>query len=630
MSAIEHNRQVSLMLDYYLNFKSGPKYALMIKGPWGSGKSHFLKNYFQERNTQNKNQDKKILDSLIWVSLYGMNNAVAIDEEIFRQVHPLLGSKAARLTGRFLMAGLKLGVKLPDDITLTGNAPNINANDFAKNYDVDRVLVFDDLERCGMPISEALGYINNFVELGSSKVIVIANDDEIINSTSADRAQYIRIKEKLIGTTVQIEPDVESAFAEFADEAKEPFDQIIKDHQEIAVSTYRQSGFGNLRSLRHAILDFTHLLEGLDPSIINCKPLLSQLMERFVAMSAEIRAGKLNPDHIPFCKVPASLPQEGDITEDNAIKAFQRKFLTMDFSEPLLEREVWKCIFGFGLFDNKKINKSLLQSRYFLNNETEIWLRLWHFKSLSETDYQTIVEKSYQAIKTKKIRCLGEIKHIVALLMYLSEHGAFNRTQEEIAELGRALIDDLLIENELSDQAEVFYSDPLGWKGFEFISGADHFNKFSNYIDKIIDKAHRIARPKTVRKLLELMQKDMPAFVKSIVPGNHEGDRLAELPLARFVNADDFLTAAMSLKEDGPLKLSSAIEERYRKNATALFKDRVWLKRFMPILDLHLEKQKGKLAYFRLIPIREALDQAIHDADQGSQAYHERRRRLGF
>ena len=34
------------------------------------------------------------------------------------------------------------------------------------------IFVFDDLERCSMPINEALGYINHFVEQNNAKVLI--------------------------------------------------------------------------------------------------------------------------------------------------------------------------------------------------------------------------------------------------------------------------------------------------------------------------------------------------------------------------------------------------------------------------------------------------------------------------
>jgi hypothetical protein len=76
------------------------------------------------------------------------------------------------------------------------------------------VIVFDDVERCAIPICHLLGYINKFVEHGGFKVILVANENEILEREKADESNlnaYRRIKEKLIGKTFEIVPEIESA-----------------------------------------------------------------------------------------------------------------------------------------------------------------------------------------------------------------------------------------------------------------------------------------------------------------------------------------------------------------------------------------------------------------------------------
>lgn len=61
-------------------------------------------------------------------------------------------------------------------------------------------IIFDDLERCSIVIPNILGYINQFVENNGLKVIVIANEDEIIKLDQLDNKidnakAYLTIKE---------------------------------------------------------------------------------------------------------------------------------------------------------------------------------------------------------------------------------------------------------------------------------------------------------------------------------------------------------------------------------------------------------------------------------------------------
>src|SRR5690606_22201504 len=80
------------------------------------------------------------------------------------------------------------------------------------------LFIFDDLERCDLPINRVLGYINEFVEHEDRKVIIIANEKEIKGGED-----YGRIREKLIGKTLEIQ----SAF----EQALEAFTGSIQDSQ---------------------------------------------------------------------------------------------------------------------------------------------------------------------------------------------------------------------------------------------------------------------------------------------------------------------------------------------------------------------------------------------------------------
>lgn len=51
------------------------------------------------------------------------------------------------------------------------------------------ILVFNDFERCKIDIIELLGFISSFLEKGSLKIIVIANENEIINVQSIDKLE---------------------------------------------------------------------------------------------------------------------------------------------------------------------------------------------------------------------------------------------------------------------------------------------------------------------------------------------------------------------------------------------------------------------------------------------------------
>lgn len=59
-----------------------------------------------------------------------------------------------------------------DPITIfKGDNENIKGN---------RIIIFDDIERCKVPIDEVYGFINDFVEHSKCKIILISDEEKIL------------------------------------------------------------------------------------------------------------------------------------------------------------------------------------------------------------------------------------------------------------------------------------------------------------------------------------------------------------------------------------------------------------------------------------------------------------------
>ena len=85
----EPNKHIEDYLDYYFDGKKDFQYALLLNGAWGSGKTWFVKKYLEKKEDQGR--------QICYVSLNGLSKTSDIDESIFKSIHPILGSKGARL-----------------------------------------------------------------------------------------------------------------------------------------------------------------------------------------------------------------------------------------------------------------------------------------------------------------------------------------------------------------------------------------------------------------------------------------------------------------------------------------------------------------------------------------------------
>ena len=152
------------------------RYALLINGKWGSGKTYLVKETLIPHIKETKHD-------VNYLSLYGIKSSDeisqmlcvhAIKDKAPDKVKKALESKSGQIGTKIATVALRVGMNLAG----AGEIGIENITELLPNYD-NNVIIFDDLERCGCPINEVLGYINNFVEHSEASVILVANEEEI-------------------------------------------------------------------------------------------------------------------------------------------------------------------------------------------------------------------------------------------------------------------------------------------------------------------------------------------------------------------------------------------------------------------------------------------------------------------
>lgn len=255
---MDDNAAALAFLKNYCHDARKLRFAVMVSGPWGIGKTHFITRFLEEEEIGH-----------LYVSLYGLKNTEQIDDEFWRLCHPVLSSRPMKLLGAVAKGVLKGAVKVDldgdkkEEGTWSPSIPEI----VSKANPAGKVLVFDDLERCAMPIQEVLGYINALVEHSDFKVIILANEAKLLKqnvetvegtaSQAAKPDDYADIKEKLVGHTFEIRSAPEEALTSFLkDVAHDKAAKYLEKNRGAILAVYRLSGCENLRVLRHALWDF--------------------------------------------------------------------------------------------------------------------------------------------------------------------------------------------------------------------------------------------------------------------------------------------------------------------------------------------------------------------------------------
>ena len=297
-----HNQEIQDCLNDYLKIRK-PGYAVLLRGSWGSGKTFFVKEWLDALKTKKEDDDDFYTLEPIYVSLYGMTTASQIDEEMKRAVSPILHSKFMKAAGKMfkmaISAALRYNIDLNNDgvgdmkmectidpkALLGSEDPHVKGN---------RLVVFDDLERCHAGIKEVMGYINYYVEHIGCNVVIVGDDDKL-----KKKQDFQEIKEKTIGREFELDPDVDAAVDCFVCDENIRDKDYLGHNKELIKACFKVSRTNNLRLLKQSLCDFS-LMMGRIPSKTKNHPAFEKIKQRllanFVAVYAEDKGQEVNMD----------------------------------------------------------------------------------------------------------------------------------------------------------------------------------------------------------------------------------------------------------------------------------------------------------------------------------------------
>lgn len=326
------------ILEILNKYIKNPKmqYAILIDGEWGSGKTYFIKNKFVKGNK-----------NIIYIPLNGMKNREEIDKKIYYKIlennipdniTKSKGIKLVKKTGGAIFSITNELIKKVFSIDISG-IKNINGSEIIslfKNIS-DYVIVFDDLERCEMPISEILGYINDYVEHRNVKCVIVANEREINkinyddnyelkvlsclkddidygdkeeNSAYSSRdnkkvgiskiknrilnmyegnKKYKAIKEKLIGITIKYIPNIDRIYDQLIIEYKDQNEELykfLKENKDNCIDIFKLNNCNNIRTMIFIIDRFELLYNEINNIDIDKKNTIIKLVFRNVIFSS--------------------------------------------------------------------------------------------------------------------------------------------------------------------------------------------------------------------------------------------------------------------------------------------------------------------------------------------------------
>ncbi len=577
MEAADPNAHIKEYIRYYRTKEQeeGPGFAVMITGEWGVGKTHTVKAIIEA-------------EKHVWVSLYGLSDTSQIDYEIFRALHPLLSSKKARLFGKvakgFLRATVKIDLDGNDraDGSVSGKLPDVDLKEFS-DVESSGLLIFDDLERSNFQLpEEILGYINSLVEHHGLKAIVIGNEDELyqLESEKEKLKRYKRIREKLIGTTLKVEPDLHSALdtilgtaggdiKPFFDRNREAIDQFCYNEKPV-----------NFRIVKQVIWDFQRLYAELQESHKNCTSGLSSFFYLFLMVSYAWKQGKLPQKKIKTLETAGISERIGDNKGGPVTDLFERHNTNFSTSEYFLSGQLWLDIVCHGKLRSEELKKQLDESPSFQSvTEEPALLTVAYGLSREDAVFAEALAKLKLQIADRKLISRGEILHAVGISLWLKEnvfpepvdasdepseeHGAWKRIVEDwetyfsdLATNGKISpsLEDYRGEN---DREDVHFGLAI-WKN----ETAEFKNIRAQYINTL-SKEFRSEWEKVARDLMEQIPNDYRIFYQGVCSTNHPGVSYYDVPILKTLPAKEFVDTLLKTPAENQRAAMMFFKSRY-------------------------------------------------------------------
>lgn len=196
--------------------------AIMLTGAWGIGKSYYIQNELIPYLQAEKNGKHKC----IVISLYGLKDLYEISKALYLEskFKILNGSSEKAVTGKFAAKTVLKGITSFFGIDLSKTEEEMKA--LYDSVDLSgQLIILEDLERSGVDTLEILGYVNNLVEQDGVRVLLVANENELLKYITSEpdedgktqtipdenTKEYLRKKEKTVSDTILFNGNFESA-----------------------------------------------------------------------------------------------------------------------------------------------------------------------------------------------------------------------------------------------------------------------------------------------------------------------------------------------------------------------------------------------------------------------------------
>lgn len=594
-------KELEGIVKFYLNNETNN--AILITGDYGIGKTYYYKNILSVQIAQNNtyhNASKKYKPIL--VSLFGLSTLEDIQTQIFLSLYPILENKKVKIGAAIGKTLLKAIMNFKDwgNYYEIVSEVGINKKDLISFNNL--VICFDDLERVSknFQIEELIGFINSLTESNNAKIIIIANENQL------NKENFIHLKEKIIGNTIEYTPDVETVYDSLISEkysGMPTYKKFLVEKKEYVLQNFAPYT-NNIRTLYFILTYYHNIHSYLNLNSINHRFINENIHSIFnltlkftITVAIEYKKGalsfrkKTNIDNSNFDISDISLEKLNfkryvQNNQEEPPKSYKEIFLEKYYDEEqyVYFESIFNFITGGNILDEKLFIQELM-----IHYKVENDIIPLHYKVFNKLKYPEVFNlNNHDYIKLTK-----------ELLKY-SDDGLFNIGDYITVFYYIARFNNPLKFRSLENlEKRIIKGIKKGKNAYEYIPSLEmflHINQdaefYSNYVNikKIIleinDEKKKIVDKVEYENLQKLYNDDFENFKERLLGKEYS-------PILNHLDAKKFSKFYMNAELSTKWKVNSLLKYRYRQNMYEILNDEL---HFLEKIEVEIQNKIKKMA----------------------------------
>lgn len=547
------NTLAKYVLTEYLA-TSAPRYALLINAPWGVGKTEFIK-------TQTQYETDK---DFLYLSLYGIDSVEAFNEALLGAIMRAPGSEIKK-NSRHWGEKFKNVLSNSQAFGFSVNLSSFSLVEGLKKY-LPSTLIFDDLERIVLPHSTMSGILNQFIEHEKRRVILIANTDKIRQD---EKETFDTTREKAIGQTIQIEPDVGAALQSYWENIPTGRGKVyLQKRHDLITTIFNQGKHGNLRLLRYAMQAAANLLNKIDEELFQYTQPIEKLVRTFLALHMAYVGGRIGKaelmkrhDSSAFGADIFGIKKPGEqvLALMKLVDSHPDCDIRIPYNGSPLPLDLATTLLVKGFAEEGTINDQLRQTHFFTPpKDIPDWAKLWHWGELSVSDLTGVLDRLTARLSENDITNPGEFIQIYGAMHWIAKLGGLEQSQDELSAVFLGYIQNMTTAGKIKPRS------PTGSAHERYVFGNE--NNSVNYgghvfeTDEISKKVVEALKAEMNNKfdiglvdvasnLLEHLENSPEDFLEQI-RYNHNSSNYASTPILQHIEKSRFADRLMDLIEN--------------------------------------------------------------------------------